>query len=194
MTNNSKEQTMRNNLFKELEAYNEHYIYLEELVSMCNDFDKFDSARNKAPNSMRILESACVDAMMMEFARFYDNDKNAKSVLTLLEECANNGNSSLFQDKNRVLLKIDEFEKEIQTNEYISTGISTLKMRRDKYFAHNDKKYFVNQEKDNSYLPMYKLWFMKEFIKKVIHYLYSELGGNVESLEKPIYNADLINI
>ena len=45
MTNNSKEQTMRNNLFKELEAYNEHYIYLEELVSMCNDFDKFDSAR-----------------------------------------------------------------------------------------------------------------------------------------------------
>lgn len=194
MVNSPQKQKMIDDFLKELEAYNNHYVYLSDLVSICEYFYNYDFEKSKAPNSMRIIDAACVDTMMIEFAKFYENNEDAKSIQTLLKKCLDDGNLSLFQNKNQVQTKINEFNDKIEKDEYISTGINTIKERRDKYLAHNDSKCFVDQTKDDSYLPMYKLWIMKDFIKEVIYFLYAELGGNTDSLKKTIYNDDIKNI
>lgn len=194
MVNSPQKQKMIDDFLKELEAYNSHYVYLSDLVSICEYFCNYDFEKSKAPNSMRIIDAACVDTMMIEFAKFYENNEDAKSIQTLLKKCLDEGNLALFQNQDQVQTKINEFNDKIEKDKYISTGINTIKERRDKYLAHNDSKYFVDQTKDDSYLPMYKLWIMKDFIKEVIYFLYAELGGNTDSLKKTIYNDDIKNI
>lgn len=39
--------------------------------------------------------------------------------------------------------------------------------------VYNDKKYFFHPEKDNSYLPMYQLWMLRDFTKEVSELLRS---------------------
>ena len=141
---------------------------------------------------MKILESACVDAMMMEFSKFFDDSEQTKSIFNLLQKCETN--ICLFENKEDVLKQIRAFEDKYGKDEFISKGIKTLKMRRDKYFAHNDRQFFVNQDKDKSYLPMYNLWFMRDYIRDIIYYLYAELGKDVKELEKPQYAGGLKNL
>ena len=194
MINNMKKPKIINSLLDELRIYNDHYVYLSDLVSVYSEFNKFNSAKSKAPNSILIMESACIDAMMMEFAKFYDGNKNSKNISSLLAEYSKDENLNLFTDKDLVLQKINEFKDKIKKDEYFSKGIEILKMRRNKYLAHNDPKFFGNQEKDDTYLSTSLLCDMKKFIKEIIDFFYSELGENVDSLKKPIYDGDLKNI
>lgn len=65
-------------------------------------------------------------------------------------------------------------------------------MRRDKIFAHNDKKFFVDPNKDESYLPMYQLWFLRDFTGEVIKFLLDEL--EFSDTKTTIYDRDLSNL
>lgn len=80
-------------------------------------------------------------------------------------------NAALFTNKKEIENRINEYKRKMKDDDYIPKAISTIKLRRDKIFAHNDRKFFVNPEKDDSYLPTYQLWFLRNFTGEVIHFL-----------------------
>lgn len=125
-----------------------------------------------------------------ELARLVDTDKNTMSIQNLIRKVKNNAH--ILEKKQEVLNKIDEFEKTLAESEYISTGIETIKHRRDTTFAHNDKKYFLHPDKDDSHLPMYKIWFIRDFICQVVSYFANVFGVTLE--KDTIYNRDLNNL
>lgn len=52
----------------------------------------------------------------------------------------------------------------------------TLNVIVKRYYKINDKKYFLNPDKDDSHLPMYKIWFVRDFIEQVLLYFASVFG------------------
>lgn len=179
---------MISDLRQEVETFYDHYLYLRDIMAVSKHMgDSSNLAKEKSPNFFRIVESACIDAMMMEFARLYDDDKSAKTIPSLLDKCMNN--VTLFTNKKKIENNINEYKRKIKDDDYIPKAISTIKLRRDKIFAHNDRKFFVNPEKDNSYLPTYQLWFLRDFTGEVIHFLMDELESKVT--KTTIYDKDL---
>lgn len=182
---------MVSDLRQEVETFYDHYLYLCDIMAVSEHMGNSSNlAKEKAPNFFRVVESACIDAMMMEFARLYDDDKNAKTIPSLLDKCMNN--ATLFTNKKEIENKINEYKLKMKDDDYIPKAISTIKLRRDKIFAHNDRKFFVNPEKDDSYLPTYQLWFLRNFTGEVIHFLMDELASKVT--KTTIYDKDLDNL
>lgn len=72
-------------LLNEVETYYAHYLYLCDIMSVSEHMGELENQKKEiAPNFFKIIEATCIDAMMMEFARLYDNDSNAKTIITLL--------------------------------------------------------------------------------------------------------------
>lgn len=103
------------------------------------------------------------------------------------------GNLGLFNDQKKVLEELNKSIQEIEKNEFIRTGISVVKFRRDKFYAHNDEKFFVDQAKDDSHLPMYIIWMMTNFIKHIIYFLLENLVDDERQIQKSAYNDELKN-
>lgn len=189
------------NLRNEVEMFYGHYLYLCDLIAVYNHMDQVSRERNgMAVNFFRIAKRACIDAMM-NFARLYDSSKSAKTIPRLLNNCLKN--ISFFDDKELAKEKIDEFIQIIKDKEdddkdrsneelkelYIREAIKIIRERRDKIFAHNDKKYFIDQSKDKSHLKYYKLWCLRDYTGQVINFFLNEL--KIETKNKNVYNRDL---
>ena len=188
-----KEQ-MKQNLIEEINSYYAHYVYMADVMAVHNHMQSYVNQDSKmlevSPNFFKIVYAATIDCYMMTFARLYDNSEETKNMKNLIDKCKKN--VFLFSDIENTNKKLIEFENKMNNDEYISPAIDIIKHRRDKIFAHNDKKFFIHQEKDPSRLPMYALWFLRDFTKEVLIYLLDALG------EKPnketIYNEDLDNL
>lgn len=187
---NSKEE-MTQNLINELNSYYSQYIYLVDIMNVFEHLGKFKVEEQKiAPNYFSITYAALIDSFMLTFARLYDNSKQTKSIQNLIDKCKKN--IFLFSEQEKVENKLNEFEHKMKEDEFISPAITTIKYRRDKLFVHNDKKLFNHPENDSSHLPMYQLWFLRDFTNEVLSYLLDKLGE--EPNQDAIYDNDLKKI
>ena len=189
-----KEQ-MKKNLIEEINSYYDHYVYMADVMAVHNHMQSYVNSNSQileiAPNFFRIVYAATIDSYMLTFARVYDNSKQAKSIVNLISKCKES--SSLFDNmKEEVEKRLTDFESRIKTDEILAPAIDLIKHRRDKIFAHNDEKYFIHPEKDNSYLPMYALWFLSSFTKEVLLYLLEALGE--KPIKETIYDKDFENL
>ena len=186
----SSKEEMKKNLVKEINSYYDHYVYMADVMAVCEHighFANFESHKLEiAPNFFKIVHAATIDSFMLTFARLYDNSEQTKSIQNLIDKCRKN--ISLFSDDKNVSEKLVEFERKMKEDEYIAPAINTIKHRRDKIFVHNDKKFFNHPEKDNSHLPMYQLWFLRDFTKEVLIYLLYALGE--KPVKDTIYNSE----
>ncbi len=190
----SKKEEMKKDLIEEINSYYDHYVYMADVMAVHNHMQSYVNQKSSkleiAPNFFRIVYAATIDSFMLTLARLYDNSQQAKSMKNLIDKCKKN--DFLFSGVENVNKKLIEFESKMNNDEYISKAIKIIKHRRDKIFVHNDKKFFIHPEKDTSHLPMYALWFLRDFTKEVLIYLLDALG------EKPsketIYDKDLDNL
>lgn len=61
---------MISDLRKEVETFYDHYLYLCDIMGVSEHMGNSSNlSKEKAPIFFRVVESACIDAMMMEFAR-----------------------------------------------------------------------------------------------------------------------------
>lgn len=182
-------ESMIKSIQNEIVAYYDHLVYLKDLIAVYDDVSNvmrdFGEAQNN--NFIKISYAAVIDSMMITISRLVDTDKNAMSIQNLIHKVKINAH--IVNDKQAVLNRIDEFEKTLIDSEYISTGIEIIKHRRDTMFAHNDKKYFLNPDNDDSYLPMYKIWFVRDFMEQVLLYFASVFDVTLE--KRTIYKGDI---
>ena len=185
-------EKMISDILDDLYAYYDQYRYYADLLNVVWDMCKYEGKLDKtiAPNFMRIANAALIDAFMLTEARLFDDDENAKTIFSLLNKCKNN--TTLFFDEENVKNKISEFEKRIHNDEYLTRAIETIKMRRDKIFAHNDSKFFKDINKDKSHLPLYEHRMLCDFVKEVLDYFIIAL--NEEIPQGTIYDEDVKNI
>lgn len=181
---------MLNNIRTEIESYHDHYVYLADMIEVNQhlfDVLKKSKGSDKGKNFLDISYAATIDSMMITFARLYDDDGNSKNIIKLIEKCRKN--SSLCTNKIELENSLDRFKQRLCTDEDLVSAVRTIKMRRDKIFAHNDKKYFNSPQKDDSYLPIYRLWLLRDYTRELLEMLaeYFEIvfSNNI------IYNKDL---
>lgn len=193
---NQKEK-MKNDLLEEINSYYRHFVYLKDIHKVFDHLNKMqldESGKQKlhqAPNFFMIVECGLIDSFMISLARLYDNSEDAKTIQALIKKSKRN--ISLFNSNSDVRAKLEEFENELDDADgFISSAIETIKHRRDKMLVHNDKKYFQHPEKDNSHLPMYKIWMLIDFTEKLLNYLLQELSSESNLTTK--YNEDLDNL
>lgn len=187
----SQKEKMKKDLLDEINAYIYQLVYLKDVCAVSEHIDKLKHKLQGSPNFTLITEAALTDSYMITLARFYDKSERAKTIPELIKKCRKNVN--LFPSKQDTLSSLEEFETQLNENEYISTAIPVLLHRRDNIFAHNDKKYFGPRiENDKTYLPMYKIWFLMEFTEKVLNYLFSQLSSDERIQTK--YNHDFENL
>lgn len=184
----SQKEEMKKNIIEEINSYYDHYVYMADVMAVYEHIGNFDSNKLEiAPNFFKIVYASTIDSYMLTFARLYDNSEQTKSITNLIMKCRKN--ISLFNNIEEVESKLTEFEKRMETDEFLLPAIETIKHRRDKLFVHNDKKYFNHPEKDNSSLPMYQLWMLRGFTREVLIYLLGALGEQPQ--KEVIYNNDL---
>ncbi len=187
-----KEQ-MKQNLIEEINSYYDQYVYMADVMAVHKHMQSYANQNNQildiAPNFFKIVHAATIDSFMLTFARLYDNSKQTKSIENLILKCKKN--ISLFDNMKEVEERLIDFETRMKTDEFLAPAIETIKHRRDKIFAHNDEKYFIHPEKDPSYLPMYELWFLRDFTKEVLIYLLKALDE--KPIKDTIYDKDLDN-
>lgn len=190
----TQKENIRNNLIEDINSYYDHYVFMADVMAVSDHiehFARFDTNKlENAPNFFKIVHAATIDSFMLTFARLYDNSEQTKSIKNLIKKCKDN--ISLFENSEDVENKLNEYEKRMREDEYISSAIDIIKHRRDKIFVHNDKKFFNHPENDNSYLPMYQLWLLRDFTKEVLLYLLEKLGETPQ--KDVIYDKDLIKL
>lgn len=188
-----KEQ-MKQNLIEEINIYYEHYTYMADVMAVHDHIKHFyDYERNKletAFNFFCIANAATYDSCILSLARLYDNSEKSKNIANLILKCKKN--IFLFNNDKEVESKLIEFEEKMNNDTIVSPAINIIKYRRDKIFAHNDKKFFAHPENDDSYLPMYALWILRNFTKEVLSYLLKALGE--KPIKETIYDNDLNNL
>ena len=181
---------MLENIKTEIASYYDHYVYLADMIEVYQHLDKVLSTVQKESigiNFLKITPAATIDSMMMNLSRLFDDDKKSKSIPQLIDKCRNH--SHLLDDKSSFKKELDEFKDAIKTDECLSSAVEIIKMRRDKLFAHNNEKFFNEPNKDDSYLAMYKIWMLRDFIKKVL--LFFGKSFEVNFTKNIIYNSDL---
>lgn len=183
-------EKMKTDLQNKLDALYAHYMYAHDLIAVYEHIGELNADNKKtAGNFFCIVESACVDAFMMEFARLYDNHGSC-TIPSILKKCKDD--SSLFYNPNEVKNKVCDYLEIMKQDVDIANAINTIKLRRDKMLAHNDQAYFINPSKDTTCLPMYQIRFLRDYTGNVIEYLLKALRCDVK--KTPMYNKDLDNI
>lgn len=182
---------MKKNLLEEIDGYFMNLVYIKDLMQVYIDIDDSKIMNDKAPNFSLITQCALIDSYMICLMKLYDKSEKAKTIPNLIKRCEKN--LHLFKSPDDVSNKIKEFENILKKDENVVNPIRIMRIRRDQYYAHNDKKYFGERFKDDkSYLPTYSIWFLINFTNEVLSYFWNQLCD--EEYRKTKYNSDLINL
>lgn len=187
----SQQEKMKNDFLKEVEGYILQLLYTQDLISVLKDIRDLEHKMAAAPNFTLITECALSDSYMLVLMRLYDKSKKSKNIYSLIEKCKKN--SFLFKNKKDVLSKIDEFQDELEKDEFISHTVNVLRERRDTIYAHNDSKYFGYKiEEDKTYLKTFHIQILVDFTERILTYIFSQLSSEV--MNKVKYDNDLKKI
>ena len=181
-----------NRLLKEIQTDIVNFYY--EYASLYNTIVAYIEVSNflenyeadfKGKNFLLTSNESLVNNMMMSFARLYDNNDCSKNVQFLIEECINN--CEFANNSKTLCIELNKMCNELSTNQIIRDIIKIIKFRRNKHYAHNDKIFLGKPEKDTTYLPMYKLWVLRDFTKNLLELLAKSFDVRLD------YNLLLIN-
>lgn len=187
---NQKEK-MIENLLSEIDGYFMNLVYLKDLIKVEEHITSSQMVSDVAPNFSLIVQCALIDSYNLCLMKLYDKSDEAKTIPNLIEKCKKN--IRLFPVPTDALKELEDFEHELNNDEYLVQAVQVLRQRRDKFHAHNDKKYFgAKLANDTSYLPMYEIWFLTNFTEKVLSYLWEQLSDKKHREIK--YNNDLDNL
>lgn len=145
----------------ELKMINDQII-VYSLIAECKNDDACLGKLNIAPVFFTVTVHSLTSSILLAVARLYDIDSSEKTIIKLINMCKVNAN--LF-DITKVHGYIDETNQEVETkviyrsnfgdfieeieSRYLeikhSEQLKKIKTLRDKIFAHNDKKYFIDQ-------------------------------------------------
>ncbi len=114
------------------------YIYLIELSN------KNNKEMNEAPCFFQYTIHSFITNLIVSVYRLYDPNKSAKTIEKLLNFIKSNY-KTIFHPNRKV--KLDEINMDIKKNSDHEDHIKIIKKYRDKYYAHNDKKYFGDFKK-----------------------------------------------
>lgn len=185
------QEKMKMDLISEVDDYYMQFIYWKDLIEVEKDIRKYGEKLSCSPNFKLIISCALEDEIMYVAMKLYDKSKTAKTIPNLVEKCKKN--ISLFQKKEIIKEKLEEFEKGLEEDEFISEAIIKLRMLRDSLFAHNDNKYYGKKlEKENINLKNYHIGMLYDYTEKILNFIIASLGGEKDIKEK--YNGDLKNI
>lgn len=184
-------EKMKDALIKEIDVYLRQLVYLKDLVAVSKDIEKNERNLQCAPNFTLIIKCALADSYMLVLMRLYDKSDKTKTIPNLIQKCKKNSN--LFPSASDTLRQLEEFEKEMKDDVYLSDAIKKLRTRRDTSHAHNDKRYFsAKPQNDKSALKEYHISFLVLFSEKVLDYLFHQLStGRIRGVR---YNEDLERI
>lgn len=184
----NQQEKMKMDILKDIDGYLMQLVYLKDLIDVEKDIGNNKEKMQCAPNFTLIIECALADSYMLALMKLYDKSQKAKTIPNLIKKCKSN--IDLFPSKNETLVKLEEFEKEMNEDEIITHAIKTLIKRRDSIHVHNDQQYFGEKlQNDNSYLKTYHIWILTNFTENVLNYLFSQLSS--EEIRKTKYDKDL---
>jgi len=87
----NQKEVMRENLIEEINSYYDHYVYMADVMAVCEHighFANFESNKLEiAPNFFKIVHAATIDCFNITFARLYDNSRQTKSIANLISKC-----------------------------------------------------------------------------------------------------------
>ena len=168
-----QKEKMKLDILAEIDGYYMNLVYLEDLIKVDKHMETSQSINELAPNFSLIVQCALVDSYMLSLMKLYDKSEKAKTIPNLIQKCKKN--IQLFCSPSEVSKMLEVFEKKLSNDKYISCAIEIIRLRRDRYHAHNDKKYFGEKIKeDESHLSKYHVWFLVDFTAEVVSYLWKQ--------------------
>jgi len=160
----SREMTKANNYLLALED-------LDEKISVENSLDKL----NLAPAFFHITRDALLDALVLMAAKLFDDRGDSYCIQVLLKIAQAHtyyfakSNHFTTDDSKTGKIKTVDFSSIIESHKQELDGyahiMSRLKKRRNKYYAHLDKKHYLNIEALEKDYPLYL-----EEIKKILRF------------------------
>jgi hypothetical protein len=135
-------------MIDEKELDNEIYRYLINTFETQNSFALFKEIKlnagtgndkvNNYPYCFQTIVDSLQYTFIMNLNKLLDINEE-KNLFKLINMCRTNQNK--FNDKDKLLEKLDQFEKYLSSK---GTLIKNVKTLRDKFYAHSDKCYFKN--------------------------------------------------
>lgn len=184
----NQREHMINNLLSEIDGYYMNLVYIKDLLKVEEHMLGLQILEEQAPNFIIIVQCALIDSYMLCLMKLFDKSKQAKTIPNLILKCQKN--IQLLRSPDEASKRLAEFDERMKHDEYITHAIDTLRLRRDQYHAHNDKKYFGEKiATDTSYLPKYYLCFLLNFTEEVLSYLWYQLSD--KKCRETKYNNDL---
>lgn len=185
-------------LIHELDAYmdyiafaRDHYEAYISLLSACaTDNEKI----NLAPGFFQIARYALVYGLMMRLSTLYDRsetDSTLKALIKQVQVFANTLDNEVLREM--IVRIIDRAQMAIVRMEHKT--LVTLKKRRNKIYAHNDKAYFGKPEK-----MVQELWISTEEVEDLLTLASSFCADMINVLDDRIVapfsanNDDLQNL
>lgn len=195
----NQKEVMQNNLRVELRAYFREYTSIQNAVDLHDELFKMtlnesgQQTWNQAPLFFSTIFDALSDSFSISLAKLFDKDTSAKSMWKLIQKCKSE--SHLFPDAKKVSQELEVLEKELAENRLVDNALCVLQNRRDKLYAHNDKKFFIEPEKVLAEpLHTYQVWELLKWIRHVLMFLISELSVDVSDFEEYSKHSDLKNL
>lgn len=195
----NQKEIMQNNLKTELRAYFREYIAIKNSMDLWDELfnmtlnESGKEAWSIAPYFFSITYDALSDSFSISLAKLFDKDGSAKSMWNLIKKCKNE--SHLFPDAQKVKQELEMLEKELKQNCLVDNAPPLLQDRRDKLYAHNDKKYFLKPEKIfEKPLHTYQVQELLKWIGRVLMFLIGELSVDISDFEEYSKKPDLKNL
>lgn len=148
----SKEK-MKDNLIREINKYYDNFLEIQDELDVLEEIIGLVKTENSIlmklmPKFSEIVMYALGNDISISLARLFDKSTKAKSIPALIKKISDNRH--LFSNWSMVERQIDQFKQGInyddtvekKNNEIFRINTSTLMMRRDKIYAHNDNKFF----------------------------------------------------
>ena len=187
----NQQETMEKSLLSEIDGYLMNLVYLKDLMEVEKSLAETSVVNEFAPNFSLITQCALYDSYMLCMMKLYDKSEKAKTIPNLIRKCKNN--VTLFRSPDEVSKRLVEWEGKINSDKFITPTIKTLRMRRDQYHVHNDKKYFGEKiVNDTSHLKNYHIFILRDFTEEILFYLWNQLTD--EKHRETKYNDDLKNL
>lgn len=187
----NQQETMEKSLLSEIDGYLMNLVYLKDLIEVEKSLAEASVVNEFAPNFSLITQCALYDSYMLCLMKLYDKSEKAKTIPNLIRKCKNN--VTLFRSPDEVSKRLVEWEEKINSDKFITPTIKTLRMRRDQYHVHNDKKYFGEKiVNDTSHLKNYHILILRDFTEEILFYLWNQLTD--EKHRETKYNDDLKNL
>ena len=172
---------------------NDSYLLLKKLKESKKEYL---DVMNISPSFYAIVIHSLESTFIMGLSKLYDNDTEAMSIHKIINTCENfaklfpsfhvndyqgeDGNTTVYSEKITIDIHKDikEMRKLIQN---LEKEIYSLKGRRDKFYAHNDKKYFANIHRlvQDHPLNYNDIELLINTIGKILNKLLGDLSGEV---------------